>query len=263
MKIFLYDNNDTILLLKSILNNPLILDKIKHTIQINFLLIDITNKLNWNNLYNRLAYLEILMNNNKYLFYNEKLNKIIFPENFDNRIKTIIINPFEMFKFLRKESDFTKWIRFLGIRCINLFFNEISLSSEDCNNLGKLIYHLINIKEQNLKELSYLKFITFCNKNPKLILDNSRINLKVKEYFGYIKVNLNLGILAKHLIYNKDINIIEFNDNDNDKIINLETQIKEVTKKYQKYKKKYIEIRKTLFDQPQNGDANSDIHKCK
>ena len=88
-----------------------------------------------------------------------------------------------MFKYLRKENDFYKWLKFLGSKCINLYNIPISLSSDDFINLGKILYNLINIKEQNCKDKIYAKFIQYCNKYPKLILDDTnRINLKIKDY---------------------------------------------------------------------------------
>ena len=37
------------------------------------------------------------------IYYQDKLNKTIIPKNFDIRIKKIIENPFEMYKYLRKD----------------------------------------------------------------------------------------------------------------------------------------------------------------
>jgi hypothetical protein len=188
------------------------------------------------------------MENNKFLFYKDKFNKIIFPDNFDNKIKNLIVNPFSMFKYLRKESDFNKWLRFLGPKCIELYINPISLSSEDFINLSKIIYNLIHIKEQNLKEPTYIKFINYCNKYNKLILDeNNRINLKIKEIFPYLTNNLNLGLIAKHINVNN--NFIQFNyDETDEEILKLKEELSFMTQKYLKYKKKYNSIKNNQLD---------------
>jgi hypothetical protein len=253
LKIFfsnLNNNCTSLQLLKKLIktNNTddiIIIAKIKNIIKMYYLLNDIINKLSWSNLSNRLSYLSILMENNNYLFYKDKYNKILFSNNIDARLKNIIINPFEMFKYLRKENDFYKWLKFLGIKCIDLYNIPISISSDDFINLGKILFNLINIKEQNIKDDIYAKFIQYCIKYPKLILDDTnRINLKIKDYFSYTSCNINLGILAKQLTIKNNTSYIELNldeDIDNE-IIKLQNKLYSVTKKYIKYKKKYINI---------------------
>jgi hypothetical protein len=239
-------NNLSITLFKNLININ-IYNKLKNIIETNLLLIDIGNKLNWNNLPNKLSYLNLFYKNNEIIYYNFKINKNIISDNLDNRIKKIIENPFDMYKYLRKENDFIKWTKFIYNK-INLLYNyPISLSSNDINNLGKIIYLLLNINEQNLKDPSYLKFINFCNMYPNLILDSNRINLKIKEYFYYSKININLGYLAKHLTWNKEFITFDNNNdvlsknNTNLKILDLENKLNFMTKKYYKYKIKYYE----------------------
>jgi hypothetical protein len=189
------------------------------------------------------------MDNSKYIFYKDKFNKIIFPDGFDTRIKTIIINPFEMFKYLKKENDYYKWLKFLGIRCFDLYAVPKSLSSEDFLNLSKIIFSLINVKEQNLKEETYSKFINYCNKFPKLIMDDSsRINLKIKDYFSYGSCNINLGILAKHINTNQLNYMTLPNDDIEEQVTKLENKLNIITQKYLKYKKKYLMIKNNQFD---------------
>ena len=67
-------------------------------------------------------------------------------------------------------------------------------------------------------------------------------NIKIKEYFSFLKITLNLGFLAKHLTYNKDISVILDDENEKD-IIKIETQLKKVTQKYYKYKTKYFKVK--------------------
>jgi hypothetical protein len=232
-------NNLSINLFKKLINIK-IYNKFKKIIETNLLLFDISNKLKWDNLPNKLSYLNIFYKNTELIYYQLKINKNIISDNLDKRIIKIIENPFEMYKYLRKESDFIKWTKFI-IDKINLLYNDpISLSSNDFNNLGKIIYLLLNITEQNLKNITYLKFINFCNIHNHLILNSNRINLKIKEYFYYSKINLNLGYLAKHLTWNKEF-ILSDNNNNNLKISDLENKLKIITNKYYKYKIKYYE----------------------
>lgn len=205
---------------------------------------DVVNRLTWQNLPKRLYYLDILYKNKDLLFYIDKLNRNIFPETYDTRLKKILENKFELFKYLRKENDFSKWLKFIGQNVMELFYTPISLSSDDINNLGKLIYLMINVKEQNIKDESYLRFITFGQKNSKLLLDNMRVNLKIREHFGFIKYNLNLGYLAKHLTFNKEV-VVELNEESNkdNEILYLQAKLKKITKKYYKYKTKYMIIK--------------------
>jgi hypothetical protein len=88
-----------------------------------------------------------------------------------------------------------------------------------------------------------LKFINFSQKHNKLILDNTRINLKIKENFPFLKTNINLGFLAKHLTFNKEgsIDFEEENDVNTQDMINIEEELRKFKKKYQKYKMKYLQ----------------------
>ena len=187
---------------------------------------------------------------------NNKLNKNIFGE-LDNKIKKIIENPFDMYKYLITENDFIIWSNFINNKLIDIYYIPISLIINDYKIIGKLLYLLFNIIEQSINNKYYIYFIEFCNKNYKLILYNNRINIKIKELFPNIKCNLNLGILAKHLTWNKEL--ILFDDTINkSKIYNinnfknqytdvnnnlLEYKLYEINNKYLKYKKKYIKYK--------------------
>lgn len=214
-------------------------NKFKEIIKNNILLIDISNKLSWTTLPKKLNYIKYFYSNNDIIFYQHKLNKNIIPDNFDIKIKKVIENPFEMYRFIKKEKDFVRWTRFISDKIIELYYVPISLSSEDFDDIGKLLYLLFNIIEQNLNDLTYKEFLKFCNLHPKIILDSTRINIKIKEFFQNIKFNLNLGFLAKHLTSEKN-EIITF-DNNPDKIIILEEKICHLNKKYHKYKIKYLQ----------------------
>ncbi len=252
IKILLSNNNQlTVNLLKNLMKQSN-MEKFKNIISTNMLLIDISNKLNWNNLPKKLNYLNFFYKNDDIVHYQDKINKNIMPDNFDGRIKKVIENPFEMFKFLRKEKDFVKWTKFISEKVIQLYYVPISLSSEDFGLIGKLIYLLYNINDQNTKDPSYINFINFCNLNNKLILDSNRINLKIREYFPNLKTNINLGFLAKHLTWDKEsITFEEQNNNNLDKtpdVLALEMKLHIATKKYYKYKAKYLETKDSEID---------------
>ena len=240
IKIFFYENCNTINLLKEMIS-PSVIEKIKYNMHNNLVLIDIVNKITWDNLRNKTDYLSMLVRN-KTIFYQDKLNKIIFSDTCDNRIKSIILNPFEMFNFLQYENEFVEWTLLFNYKIQELYFNEISLSSNDIIDLGKLIYYLCNIEEQDFKDEYYKLLINHASKNNKIILFNHRINIKIKEFFT-LKVNLNFGILAKHLNNNNQTLICTDSKNE---IIILKNQLKIITKKYLKYKKKYTSIKNNL-----------------
>ena len=77
-----------------------------------------------------------------------------------------------------------------------------------------------------MEDDSYLYFLDYCNKNSDLVLLNSRINLNIKEYFKFLKVNLNLGYLAKHLTWDNE-SVTTLN---NSKIKELENKLKSLSK---------------------------------
>jgi hypothetical protein len=224
---------------------PIQKEKIISILKNTLLCIDVAYRLTWNNLPKKLGYLEIFYNNKDLVITIDKLNKNIFNDTYDIRLKKVIENPFEMFKHLKKEKDYIKWIKFLGPLNLELFYISFSLSTDDLEHLGKLLYLLNNIKEQNIKEPSYIIFINFAQKHNKLILDNNRINLKIRDYFNYNKCTINLGFLAKHLTFTfNDVKLEE--DTEIPKIellFKLEEELKKITKKYYKYKTKYIMIK--------------------
>ena len=215
--------------------NPIEKDKIDNILKNTLLCIDIANRLNWTNLPKKLHYLEFFYLNRELIFNFNKLNKNIFSENYDYRIKIIIEQPLEMFKILKKEKDCIKWLQFINTNIFELYDTKISLSSEEIYHLGKIIYLLTSIEEQNTNNESYTNFLDYCSKYPHLILYENRVNLKIKEYFSYTKCHLNLGYLAKHILYYNNDN----NESISQDIINLQQTLKSTTQKYNKYKIKY------------------------
>lgn len=220
--------------------NKLKYNNLIETIKKVTLITQISSIINWRNVSKKLVYLDILINNNNFIFFNDKLNKNIVPLNFDNRLKKIILNPFEMFKYLRKEKDYIKWVYFLDKKIVELYNTTIIIKENQYEKLGKLIFLLLNIKNQDLKDDSYIYFLNYCNKNSELVLYNSRINLRIKECFKFLKININLGYMAKHLTWDNE-SIFNMNSN---RIKNLEDKLKSLSKKYYKYKGKYIKLKR-------------------
>ena len=242
IKIFFINSNKLLIKLFKKLVSQNNFNKFKKIISTNFLLIDVANKLSWNTLSKNLHYLNIFYKNCDIIFYQDKLNKTIIPKNFDIRIKKIIENPFEMYKYLRKKIDFEKWTLFISDKIPQIFYIPVSLSTEDFTYIGTLIYLLFNIEEQNIKEPNYMSFIKFCNEHIHLIVESNRININMKEYFPCLKININLGFLAKHLIQNKDTIYLEqpvSNDIKENNIKELELKLQTALQKYHKYKHKY------------------------
>ena len=66
----------------------------------------------------------------------------------------------------------------------------------------------------------------------------------LKEKFHGIKCQLNLGFFAKHLNSN-NFEKIELDDDENYEVKKIKNDLKEVTKKYYKYKGKYMKTKTT------------------
>ena len=165
---------------------------------------------------------------------------------------------------MRKEKDFIKWTKFISDKIIKLYLIPISLSSDDFVHIGKIIFLLFNINEQNIKDDSYISFINYCNQHSKLILESNRINLKIRDFFPTLKCNINLGFLAKHLTWDKEM--FTFNENNIDKspdVIALELKLQMTTKKYYKYKAKYLESKNIPVDSIIKHNDNYIINKSK
>jgi hypothetical protein len=95
------------------------------------------------------------------------------------------------------------------------------------------------IAQQNNGQTAVVSFINYSQKYNKLILDNTRINLKIKENFSFLKINLNLGFLAKHLTYNQNDSLnLDFELEKTQDLIIVEEELRRITKKYYKYRVK-------------------------
>jgi hypothetical protein len=204
IKLFLIDNNKlSINLFKSII--PLhIFTNFKRVIMNNLLLIDLSYKLSWNNLIKRLYYLKLFLN---YNIIHYSINKNIIANNLDIKIKKIIKNPLDMYKYLETEDDFLIWTNIISKHIISIYNIPITILQNDIINISKILFLLFNVKEQNLKEISYTNFINYCNLHTHLILNSNRINIKVKECFPTLGLNINLGILTKHILWNNNLEL--------------------------------------------------------
>ena len=168
---------------------------------------------------------------NKYSYFNYLIPKYKNINISNIKIKKIYNNPHLFFNYLKKEKDYIAWSKILDDKIQNIYTNNINLHKNDNYKIGKLIYLLHKVKSQDLSNENYKIFLDYANKNSKLILFNSRINLKIKDI--YLDNEINLGYLAKYLC-NNTLNKIDLNiPNEDIKMINL-------SNKYYKYKTKYI-----------------------
>ena len=177
--------------------------------------------------------------NSKLFIVDDKINKYIINNKMDSRLKKVIINPLLMFIYLKKENDYYKWIITIKEQVIKLFYNPIILKESDYSKLSKIIYLISLVTTQHLENKDYQKLINYLQNNHHIILFNDKINIKIKDIF---KNNiLNLGYLAKHInekIENTPISITDdIVEND------IQLQLKKMTKKYYKYKGRYLEMK--------------------
>ena len=230
--------NNTII--TSTFDNIELFTKLINLYQKNNILFQLISEINWTNLSKKLPYLDYVYKNNDVIFYQNKLNRNLFPDDYDFKIKNIILDPFLMYKYLKKDKDFVKWTKFLKGKIIDLYEKPISISEKDLESLGCLLYKLMNLNDQDLKNPQYMDLISFCQKNKKLILSQNRINLKIRDKLPSLKCPLNLGFFAKHLNHNciDKIEIVK-----NDDVDKLEIKLKITKKKYYKYKGKYLKTK--------------------
>ena len=203
IKLFFCNTNKlSIIYFKNNISN-VVYNKFKNIILTNNLLYDLSYKISWTTLSKKLNYLKLFYINKNIIYYQDKINKNIVFDNIDIKIRKIIENPFEMYNFIKNEKDFIKWTKFISNYIISMYNIPITISRTNIINIGKIIYLLFNIKEQNLKDISYNELIVYCKIHQKLILNIDRINIKIKEYFPNLNF-LNLGILSKHILLYKN-----------------------------------------------------------
>lgn len=229
-------------ILTELFDNKNLYNKMVNIYKNNFILSQLIKDINWSNLSSKLNCLNYIYNNTNLIFYQNKLNKNLFNDNIDYKIKGIILDKFLMYKYLKQEKDFIKWTKFIKNFVGELYEKKISISNDDLILLGKLIYKLYNITNQNLKDDRYIDLINFCQKNRKLIICDNRINLMIRDKFSSINCQLNLGFFAKHLNFTT-IDKIELSNNV--ELEEMSIKLKQVTKKYYKYKGKYMKTKTT------------------
>jgi hypothetical protein len=131
IKIFMTNSNSiTVKYLKENIKEQTY-NEFKNILKTKMSLIDISTKLTWNNISNKLNYLEFYYKNSKYGVNTHMIQ--------DYRIKKILENAFNMYKYLKSEKDFIKWSHFISNNLINIYYIPKSLSSLDIKNIGKFI----------------------------------------------------------------------------------------------------------------------------
>ena len=208
----------------------------------NICLIQILSNLSWKTISKQLTIFKYFICNKatcKQLFFCDgKLNKS-FTYNMDNRIKKIIIDPLVMFNYLKQEDDFYKWIYNFKEDIPKIFYNMINLNNSDYKTLAKILYYYSKIQNQSLNDEFYRKLLGVLKMNSSIILFNDRINIKLKDIFK--NININLGYLARDIINEESISVTITDDIDEDN--DVYDTITKLKRKYYKYKGKYLEMK--------------------
>jgi hypothetical protein len=244
MKIFLLSNNTNILYL---FNNIKHLSNFKQKFINNIIIIQILLNLSWKTISKQFTSFKYLISMKlickDLIIIDGKLNKY-YTQTMDNRLKKIIIDPLLMFNYLKNEEDFYKWIFNFKDLIPRIFNNMITLNNQDYKKLAKILFMYSKIKNQNMEDEFYKKLLGILKCDSHLVLFNDRINIKFKDIFR--NININLGFMARDIINEETIsvtisenfNTINDNYNDNDAIHKLK-------RKYYKYKGKYLEMKIT------------------
>ena len=229
--------NDTYNLLENINN----INNIRTKFLNNLVLIQLLNNISWKTLHKQLDYFKYIVNikdaYTNLIIGDDKIHKLCV--NMDNRLKKVIIEPLYMFVYLKNENDFYKWICEFKDMIYTIFNNNIILDDNDLIILSKILFIYSKIKTQSMEDKYYKKFIHTVKNNTKLILFNDRINIKFKELFKHI--NINLGYLARDILNEETITITESSEIDD-----VTATINKLKQKYYKYKGKYMEITRKI-----------------
>lgn len=237
-KILLLSDND-------LFNNIKNLANIKQKFINNIIVIQILSNLTWKTISKQIPLFKYLISMKPIckdlILIDGKLNKA-YTNNMDNRLKKIILEPLLMLNYLKKEEDFYKWIINFKDLIPQIFNNMITLDYTDYKKLSKILYNYSNIKNQNMEDISYKKLIGMLKFDSFLVLFNDRINIKFKDIFK--NVNINLGYMARDIVNEETISVTiseDINTNDSNTI----NTISRLKKKYYKYKGKYLEMKMT------------------
>ncbi len=169
------------------------------------------------------------------IIYEGKLNKQ-YTQHMDTRLKKVILDPLYMFNYLKSDNDFYKWIMHFREHILNIYNNYILLSDDDIYNLSIILYLYSRVKNQSYDDHNYKKLLKQISINNRLVLFNDRINIKFKELFK--NVNINLGFLARDINNEEQLSI-----SISDETENMLDTINKLKKKYYKYKGKYLGIK--------------------
>jgi len=229
--------NDTYKLLNLCANH--ILETIKNKFTENMIVIQILNNISWKTLNKQIDYFKYLVGMKDsckdLILMDGKINKQ-YVMCMDTRLKKVIMEPLQMLNFLKTENDYYKWICEFKYLINNIFNNTIILEDEDYMRLSKMLYIYSKIKNQSIEDKYYRKLIHYIKENNRLILFNDRINIKLKELFK--NVNINLGYLARDIVNEETFTITESSEVDE-----ITATINKLKRKYYKYKGKYLEMK--------------------
>tara|TARA_B100000768_G_C11281289_1_gene378774 strand:- start:300 stop:2264 length:1965 start_codon:yes stop_codon:yes gene_type:complete len=234
--------------LEKIINNFKLINKLRFA----------ANLINWKNIPKKTSIFSILLKNKNLIFYKDRINKNILSDTCDNRLKKIIRDPLDMFKYLKTHNDYIRWINIIESDISKIYYNQFNVSSEDYIFLGKIMYRINNVTDQTFSNKSYNDLLAIAKKHKNLIIDNYRINIKIKEYLS--NPNLNLGYLAKHI--NSSYNDPTSFSSEDSEVLKLKNKLNQVNEKYYKYKNKYHKL-KTLTNTETVYNTTIDINNSK
>lgn len=234
--------NDTYKLLNVCDNNILdnnILDIVKNKFMENIIVIQILNNISWKTLNKQIDYFKYLVSMKDVckdlILMDGKINKQYIMCT-DTRLRKVILEPLQMLNYLKTENDYYKWLCEFKYLINNIFNNIIILEDDDYMRLSRLLYIYSKIKNQSMEDKYYRKLIHYIKENNRLILFNDRINIKLKELFK--NVNINLGYLARDIVNMETFTITESSEMDD-----ITATINKLKRKYYKYKGKYLEMK--------------------
>jgi hypothetical protein len=231
-----------------IFNNIPQVEIIKQKFINNLILIHILNNLSWTTISKQLVSFKFVIGLKdvcKDLILSDgKLNKH-HTYNMDNRLKKIIIDPLLMFNYLKKENDFYKWIMSFKEHIMKIFNNMITLDNSEFKKLSQILYTYSKIKNQSLQDTYYKKLLHILKENNKIVLFNDRINIKFKDIFK--NININLGFMARDIVNEESISV-SISDDHTINSSNDSITIEKLKRKYYKYKGKYLEIKCSMTE---------------
>ena len=160
----------------------------------------------------------------------------------DNRLKKIILEPLYMFNYLKKEEDFYKWIFNFKELIPKIFYNMINLNNSDYKKLARILFFYSKIQNQNMNDEYYKKLLGVLKTNSNIILFNDRINIKFKDIFK--QININLGYMTRDIVNEETISVTITDDlNDLDDL----NEDSEILEKINKLKRKYYKYKTSII----------------